>query len=839
MKRILLSILLSCSPLMYQQAIANTSVQQQSSMAIPFLSEYGFEWKMPQPIDYKNFYLLGIENGQQVALYETRKGKAIAGIQIGHNIQDVKKLHGEPLDVIVENGIRMRQNYTNKYNATTKGIYLINGQYIEYLYDSHDKNRVRAILAVDQKIYENQPKNYLTATQEVRQSFEILMGHLLNQSRVAHNLPPLIIAQQYTLVARQHSEDMVKRDFFAHKNPDGHNPTDRMKKVNPFLGAGENISNGYDNPILSHHGLMNSLGHRENILNTSYTHSLTGVAFSQGEKSRPMYTIKFYTDKSSAPMQLLSEYGFEWQLKTPVDYKNFYLTAVKNHQQVAFYETRPKVSFGDVHIGQNMNDVLKKHGQPLEYIVKNNVRYKQNYQSNNQTTHGTYLINGQYITYIYDPLNKHQVRAILGVNEEVEHDLNGYYAQPSTKLRNGSEQLLVHLINQVRVSQQLKPLLSIEKDQEVARKHSQEMVNLNFYAYENKAGESSAQRLRKANIEFSALGSNVLKGSRNSMDILNRLMMSDNDRKNIFHPEYSHVITGIAFNTGDKPSLVSTTHFYRLNRYNENVAHANGQSFLSGYDFKWVLPNSIDYKNFYLVGMHNNLQVALYETRQGKSVEGISIGQHQADVLKKHGQPVEYILKNNTRYKQSYSSSAGTTHGTYLIKDRYITYLYDTQNNQRIVGITAIDKDMEETMRGFNPQPSASLGESHEHLLVHLINQARAAQQVSPLTDVKTYKKVLRDYSQDMVKRNFYSTQNPDKQNIKQLMQNANIPFTATSQSVLKGSQHAIDIYHDLFNNPNNRKNMLNTEYSKMISGVAFNSGQHPSAVTTIAYYAE
>jgi uncharacterized protein YkwD len=59
-----------------------------------------------------------------------------------------------------------------------------------------------------------------------------------------------------------------------------------------YTFAGENLAAGQFSSIFAHEGLMNSLGHRENILRPEFTFLGVGVAFNS--ESRPYYTEDFY-----------------------------------------------------------------------------------------------------------------------------------------------------------------------------------------------------------------------------------------------------------------------------------------------------------------------------------------------------------------------------------------------------------------------------------------------------------------------------------------------------------------------------------------------------------------
>jgi len=105
---------------------------------------------------------------------------------------------------------------------------------------------------------------------------------LVNLERDANAVTPLIESEDLRLVARAHSQDMVRRMFFDHVNPDGLNPADRVQAAGiPYTSVGENIAwnYGYADPgQTAVDWWMNSSGHRANILNGGYTHSGVGVA---------------------------------------------------------------------------------------------------------------------------------------------------------------------------------------------------------------------------------------------------------------------------------------------------------------------------------------------------------------------------------------------------------------------------------------------------------------------------------------------------------------------------------------------------------------------------------
>lgn len=110
-----------------------------------------------------------------------------------------------------------------------------------------------------------------------RPDLEKQMLDLVNRERQAAGLAPLAPDPELTEVARRHSSDMFKRGYFAHDTPEGLTPFDRMREANVrFITAGENLALA---PTISvaHTGLMNSPGHRANILRREFGRVGIGV----------------------------------------------------------------------------------------------------------------------------------------------------------------------------------------------------------------------------------------------------------------------------------------------------------------------------------------------------------------------------------------------------------------------------------------------------------------------------------------------------------------------------------------------------------------------------------
>lgn len=111
-----------------------------------------------------------------------------------------------------------------------------------------------------------------------RPDLEAKMLEMVNKERIEKGLKPLQADPELRAVALAHSRDMFARGYFSHHTPEKKDPFDRMRESGVrFRTAGENLAMARTVPV-AHTGLMNSPGHRANILNPSYGRVGIGIA---------------------------------------------------------------------------------------------------------------------------------------------------------------------------------------------------------------------------------------------------------------------------------------------------------------------------------------------------------------------------------------------------------------------------------------------------------------------------------------------------------------------------------------------------------------------------------
>ncbi len=129
-----------------------------------------------------------------------------------------------------------------------------------------------------------EPKEGMTAEEE-------LMVDLVNEERTKLGLKPLEVDISLVEIGRMKSQDMIDLNYFSHTSPTYGSPFDMMKQAGiQYRTAGENLA-GASTVERAHQALMQSDGHRRNILNPAFTH--IGVGIVKGGSYGMMFTQMF------------------------------------------------------------------------------------------------------------------------------------------------------------------------------------------------------------------------------------------------------------------------------------------------------------------------------------------------------------------------------------------------------------------------------------------------------------------------------------------------------------------------------------------------------------------
>ncbi len=117
-----------------------------------------------------------------------------------------------------------------------------------------------------------EPSELTASFQESRDVYD-----LVNRARLDAGRDPLAWSPSLAKVARAHAGEMYRRGYFSHRSPVTGSPLDRVLDAGIVIGrVGENLALAAT-PVAAHQGLMESDGHRRNLLATSWTTVGVGV----------------------------------------------------------------------------------------------------------------------------------------------------------------------------------------------------------------------------------------------------------------------------------------------------------------------------------------------------------------------------------------------------------------------------------------------------------------------------------------------------------------------------------------------------------------------------------
>ena len=127
-------------------------------------------------------------------------------------------------------------------------------------------------------------------------NFERSAFELVNEERRERGQEPLRWDAELSRLARGHSENMARENFFSHTDAKGLDTADRAAAVGVcgWRAIAENIAynQGLDDPVgFAVERWMQSTKHRENILRPVFTHA--GIGISRAADGRVYFTQVF------------------------------------------------------------------------------------------------------------------------------------------------------------------------------------------------------------------------------------------------------------------------------------------------------------------------------------------------------------------------------------------------------------------------------------------------------------------------------------------------------------------------------------------------------------------
>jgi len=297
----------SQTPQLFGIGLGATAEQVTTALGTPDRKEpgaFGYEWWIYNK-SLDRYVQVGLRNNKVVDIYSNAPQASLGHVSIGtsyeslsrkHELKRIVSFHYQEADIQITNQPKERPLVMSGHTP------------IIFYLDKQNNNKVTAIRLIDKLAllqggfyetrwsYRGTAPNFdpppLTIKQQelVDAAHERQMLDLVNVIRYRYKLPTLTWHHKASLVAKQHSNDMENHDFFDHVSAtSGLDPFERLKKAGlQFQLAGENIAAGFPDAIETHEHLMNSPGHRKNILEKGFAQLGVGV-------TTDFYTQNFIT----------------------------------------------------------------------------------------------------------------------------------------------------------------------------------------------------------------------------------------------------------------------------------------------------------------------------------------------------------------------------------------------------------------------------------------------------------------------------------------------------------------------------------------------------------------
>ncbi|KKB39227.1 Allergen V5/Tpx-1 related protein [Bacillus thermotolerans] len=244
-------------------------------------SAYGYEWWVYK--GERQYTQFGVENNTVVTAYAAGDVN-VAPFEIDQPVADIFQNHDLKMEVVItkktgtyrlelsEEDFNMRplvslgniyaQLYIDKFSGTLSSVRFLTEDYLI---------KQRSYEMVYRGELPPEPQLSDAAWNEIEKGSERQILDLTNIIRQKHGLSILTWEEEVATVAKQHSKDMHKGQYFSHESPSAGDLGDRLQAGGvSYQLAGENIAANYVDGPAAVEGWLNSESHREALLEEEF-----------------------------------------------------------------------------------------------------------------------------------------------------------------------------------------------------------------------------------------------------------------------------------------------------------------------------------------------------------------------------------------------------------------------------------------------------------------------------------------------------------------------------------------------------------------------------------------
>ncbi|MDH4619692.1 CAP-associated domain-containing protein [Brevibacillus sp. AY1] len=256
-----------------------------------------------------------------------------------------------------------------------------------------------------------------------------------------------------------------------------------------------------------------------------------------------------------------SSLGYQWWIYNK-DYASYLQVGVVDDKVVDLYSNAPLAKLGGTGIGASLKSIENKH--PLQNIVTFSYMGAKVQITNQKHQRPLVMKDSKPVIYYLDQQNSSKVTAVRMMDTKMLLR-GGFYETKWTytgqapnfdppaltvkqrELVNAAyERQILDLVNVTRYRYKLPPLQWHGEAAEVARKHSQDMANHDFFDHVSATtGLDPFARLKQANIRYTMAGENIAAGYPDAIEAHESWMNSPGHRKNVLEKGFSQLGVGV------------------------------------------------------------------------------------------------------------------------------------------------------------------------------------------------------------------------------------------------------------------------------------------------------
>ncbi len=261
---------------------------------------------------------------------------------------------------------------------------------------------------------------------------------------------------------------------------------------------------------------------------------------------------------------------------------------------------------------------------------------------------------------------------------------------------------------------------------------------------------------------------------------------------------------------------------YDLNRIDISIGHSleyvlivlgnPDRGMTSRYGFYWMIYDT-DMENYIQVGIENERVVAVLSASYGFGGDGnIRIGMTRNEVTAVYDEPLTELRKSEPDENIIYiynldNEDKGTFH---TAEGDYITYYYDSYEDDIITALLIIDDKMEEkTLDEFIEPIDNSLYTSLETQVFGIANAIRIQKGLRVLVWETQAAKAAVLHSKDMADRDFFSHYNPEGDGLGDRFDNQGIKYISAGENIAFGYRDSVHMVNGWLNSQTGHRDIL------------------------------